>query len=33
MPEDVRYDTDGGIATITIDRPEVHNAFRRETIL
>lgn len=33
MPEDIRYETSGGIATITIDRPEVHNAFRRETIL
>lgn len=30
---DVRFDrTDGGIARITIDRPEVHNAFRPETI-
>ncbi|WP_254538521.1 enoyl-CoA hydratase/isomerase family protein [Halomarina litorea] len=33
MYDDVRYDTDGGIATITIDRPEVKNAFRRQTIL
>jgi 2-ketocyclohexanecarboxyl-CoA hydrolase len=28
---DVRYEIDGGIARITIDRPEVHNAFRAET--
>jgi enoyl-CoA hydratase/carnithine racemase len=33
MRDDIRYETDGGIATITIDRPEVHNAFRRDTIL
>ncbi|MFB6164161.1 MAG: enoyl-CoA hydratase-related protein, partial [Haloarculaceae archaeon] len=31
--EDLRYETDAGIATITIDRPDVHNAFRRETVL
>ncbi len=31
--DDVRYDAEGGIATITIDRPEVKNAFRRGTIL
>ena len=33
MYEDVRYETNRGIATITIDRPEVYNAFRRQTIL
>ncbi len=32
MYEDVRYETDGGVATITIDRPEVLNAFRETTI-
>lgn len=31
--EDVHYQTDGGIATITIDRQEVYNAFTRTTIL
>ncbi len=31
---DIRYDTsDDGIAKITIDRPEVHNAFRPQTII
>src|SRR5579862_7876626 len=31
---DIRYDTtDDGIAKITICRPEVHNAFRPETII
>jgi naphthoate synthase len=30
---DVRYETAEGIAKITIDRPEVHNAFRPETIV
>jgi enoyl-CoA hydratase/carnithine racemase len=33
MYDDVQYETDGGIATITIDRPDVHNAFREQTIL
>ncbi|MFC5973521.1 enoyl-CoA hydratase/isomerase family protein [Halomarina salina] len=33
MYEDVRYETTRGIATITIDRPEVYDAFRRQTIL
>jgi enoyl-CoA hydratase/carnithine racemase len=33
MYDDVRYETDGGIATITIDRPDVANAFREQTIL
>ena len=33
MYDDVTYDTEAGIATITIDRPEVYNAFTRETIL
>lgn len=28
---DVRYEIDAGIARITIDRPEVYNAFRAET--
>jgi naphthoate synthase len=35
--EDIRYEKgagdDAGIAKITIDRPEVHNAFRPETVL
>lgn len=31
--DDVRYESSDGIATITIDRPEVKNAFRRETIV
>jgi naphthoate synthase len=31
---DIRYETSGdGIAKITIDRPEVHNAFRPETVI
>lgn len=33
MYDDVTYDKGEGIATITIDRPEVYNAFTRETIL
>src|SRR3954468_12018707 len=31
--EDIRYETAGGIAKITIDRPEVRNAFRPETLI
>ena len=32
--EDIRYELSGdGIAKITIDRPEVHNAFRPQTIV
>ena len=32
--EDIRYETSGdGIAKITIDRPEVRNAFRPQTIV
>lgn len=31
--EDVRYDVDEGIATITIDRREAYNAFTRTTVL
>jgi naphthoate synthase len=31
---DIRYETSGdGIAKITIDRPEVHNAFRPQTVI
>jgi naphthoate synthase len=30
---DIRYDIAGGIAKITIDRPEVHNAFRPQTLI
>ena len=29
---DIRYDTAGGIAKITISRPEVRNAFRPVTV-
>ena len=31
--EDIRYETAGGIAKITIDRPDVHNAFRPQTVI
>ncbi|HEY1277929.1 MAG TPA: 1,4-dihydroxy-2-naphthoyl-CoA synthase [Thermoleophilaceae bacterium] len=31
--EDIRYETAEGIAKITIDRPEVRNAFRPETLI
>ena len=31
--EDIRYEIAGGIAKITIDRPEVRNAFRPETLV
>jgi naphthoate synthase len=31
--EDIRYELADGIAKITIDRPEVHNAFRPETLI
>jgi naphthoate synthase len=30
---DIRYELADGIAKITIDRPEVHNAFRPETVI
>ena len=30
---DIRYETAGGIAKITIDRPEVRNAFRPQTLI
>ena len=32
MYDDVRYDTEDGIATITIDRPETYNAFTANTL-
>jgi naphthoate synthase len=31
--EDIRYELSDGIAKITIDRPEVRNAFRPETVI
>src|ERR671938_48981 len=31
--EDIRYELAEGIAKITIDRPEVRNAFRPETVI
>src|SRR5215217_126566 len=31
--EDIRYELAGGIARITIDRPELRNAFRPETLI
>src|SRR5690242_5006501 len=31
--EDIRYEIAEGIAKITIDRPEVHNAFRPQTVI
>src|SRR5690348_18110354 len=31
--EDIRYETGGGIAKVTIDRPEVLNAFRPQTLV
>ncbi len=31
--EDIRYELAGGIAKITLDRPEVRNAFRPETLI
>src|SRR5215203_3493770 len=31
--EDIRYEIADGIAKITIDRPEVRNAFRPETLI
>ena len=30
--QDIRYETDGGLAKITICRPQVHNAFRPKTL-
>ncbi|MGH7821880.1 MAG: enoyl-CoA hydratase-related protein, partial [Candidatus Binatia bacterium] len=30
--QDVLYETDDGVATITIDRPKVMNAFRSQTV-
>ena len=32
MYDDIRYEASEGIAVITIDRPDVHNAFRPQTI-
>lgn len=31
--DDVDYEIEGGIATVTIDRPDAYNAFTRDTIL
>jgi enoyl-CoA hydratase/carnithine racemase len=31
--ETIRYDSEGGVATITLDRPERHNAFNRTMAL
>ena len=31
--EDIRYETADGIAKLTIDRPEVRNAFRPQTLI
>jgi naphthoate synthase len=31
--EDIRYEVADGIAKVTIDRPEVHNAFRPQTLV
>ena len=31
--EDIRYETNEGIAKITITRPEVRNAFRPQTVI
>lgn len=33
MYEDISFHVDQGIATITIDRPDVYNAFRKQTLL
>jgi len=33
MYEDISYDVDRGLATITIDRPDVYNAFRKRTLV
>ena len=30
--DDIRYETDGPVAVITIDRPERYNAFRGKTV-
>lgn len=32
MYEQIRYESEGGIATITIDRPDVYNAFTPTTL-
>src|SRR3954465_14161809 len=31
--EDIRYETSDGIAKVTIDRPELRNAFRPRTLI
>jgi len=31
MQRDVRYDVDGHVGVVTLDRPQVHNALRRQT--
>ena len=32
MYEDIEFEVDQGVATVTLDRPEVYNAFREQTL-